>query len=40
MVKFLLRELSRYEIGTYGDIIYRNALLYSDDLAFKYGKER
>ncbi|MGD8389216.1 MAG: AMP-binding protein, partial [Desulfobacteraceae bacterium] len=33
--KRLLRELSRYEIGTYADIIYRNALLYPDDLAFQ-----
>jgi long-chain acyl-CoA synthetase len=39
MVEFLFKELSRYEIGTYGDIIYRNALLYPDDLAFKFGSE-
>lgn len=36
----LLRELSRYEIGTYADIIYRNALLYGDEEAFKCGEER
>jgi long-chain acyl-CoA synthetase len=33
--KLLLKELSRYNLGTYADIIYRNALLYSDDEAFK-----
>ena len=37
--KLLLKELSRYEIGTYADIIYRNALLYPDELAFKFGEE-
>jgi len=37
--KLLLKELSRYDIGTYADIIYRNALLYADEEAFKYGKE-
>ncbi len=30
----VLRELSRYPVGTYADIIYRNALLYPNDLAF------
>jgi long-chain acyl-CoA synthetase len=38
--KYILKELSRYKIGTYADIIYRNALLYSDEEAFKYGAER
>ena len=38
--KFLLKELSRYNINTYADILYRNALLYSDDAAFKYGLEK
>ena len=37
--RFILKELSRYKVGTYGDIIYRNALLYSDEMAFKYGSE-
>jgi acyl-CoA synthetase (AMP-forming)/AMP-acid ligase II len=36
----ILKELSRYEIGTYADIIYRNALLNKDRLAFVYGAER
>ena len=36
----VLRELSRYEIGTYADIIYRNALLYPDELAFQCRDER
>jgi len=35
--KLILKELSRYNIDTYADIIYRNALLYPDDAAFKYG---
>lgn len=35
----LLKELSRYEIGTYADIIYRNALLYPHERAFKYRNE-
>jgi len=38
--RFILRELSRYRIGTYADIIYRNALLYSEQEAFVYGTER
>ena len=37
--KYVLKELSRYETGTYADIIYRNALLYPDVLAFKCGSE-
>jgi len=35
--KFVLKELSRYPVGTYADIVYRNALLYSNDEAFVYG---
>jgi acyl-CoA synthetase (AMP-forming)/AMP-acid ligase II len=38
--KFILKELSRYRVGTYADIIYRNALLYSNEEAFIYGKEK
>jgi acyl-CoA synthetase (AMP-forming)/AMP-acid ligase II len=38
--KLLLKELCRYHIGTWADIIYRNALLYPEDEAFIYGKER
>ncbi|MBU2498974.1 MAG: long-chain fatty acid--CoA ligase, partial [Proteobacteria bacterium] len=38
--KFFLKELSRYRVGTYADIVYRNALLYSDGMAFKCGEER
>ena len=38
--KLVLRELSRYEIGTYGEVIYRNALIYADREAFIYGSER
>jgi len=37
--RLILKELSRYKVGTYADIVYRNALLYSDDMAFKYGSE-
>jgi len=38
--KLVLRELSRYEIGTYAEVIYRNALIYADREAFIYGSER
>ena len=38
--RLLLRELSRYKIGTWADIIYRNALLYPDQEAFVYGDTR
>ena len=38
--EFILKELSRYKVGTYGDIIYRNALLYPDQMAFKCGGEQ
>jgi acyl-CoA synthetase (AMP-forming)/AMP-acid ligase II len=38
--RLLLRELSRYQIGTYADIIYRNALLHPEREAFAYGAER
>jgi long-chain acyl-CoA synthetase len=36
---YILKELSRYSTGTYADIIYRNALLYEDELAIKCGNE-
>jgi acyl-CoA synthetase (AMP-forming)/AMP-acid ligase II len=39
-MKLLLRELSRYQLGTFADIIYRNAILYPDSEAFVYGSER
>jgi long-chain acyl-CoA synthetase len=35
-----LKELSRYELGTFADIIYRNALLYPDNEAFVCGSKR
>jgi long-chain acyl-CoA synthetase len=38
--KLLLRELSRYQLGTFADIIYRNAILYPDSEAFVCGSER
>jgi long-chain acyl-CoA synthetase len=38
--RLLLKELSRYKIGTYADIIYRNALLYPDRDALIYGPDR
>jgi acyl-CoA synthetase (AMP-forming)/AMP-acid ligase II len=38
--KLILKELSRYIIGTWADIIYRNALLYPEYEVFIYGKER
>jgi len=34
---WILKELARYNVGTYADIIYRNALLYPEETAFKYG---
>ena len=37
---YILKELSRYNIGTYADIIYRNALIYSGEEAFAYKDER
>jgi long-chain acyl-CoA synthetase len=37
---FTLKELSRYNIGTFADIIYRNSLLYPDQEAFVYGDTR
>ena len=36
----ILKELSRYNIGTYADIIYRNALLRADQEVFVYGNTR
>jgi acyl-CoA synthetase (AMP-forming)/AMP-acid ligase II len=38
--KLILKELCRYNIGTYADLIYRNALLYPDREAFSYREER
>jgi acyl-CoA synthetase (AMP-forming)/AMP-acid ligase II len=35
-----MKELSRYNVGTWADIIYRNALLYPDQEAFVYGDTR
>jgi long-chain acyl-CoA synthetase len=40
MKKFILKELSRYRIDTYADIIYRNALLHGDKEAFICGQKR
>jgi long-chain acyl-CoA synthetase len=36
----LLKELSRYAVGTWADLIYRNALLNPEDEAFISGEER
>ena len=38
--KLVLRELSRYPIGTFADIIYRNALLHPGAEAFVCGSQR
>jgi long-chain acyl-CoA synthetase len=38
--RLLLKELSRYKVGTWADIIYRNALLYPNQEAFVYGNTR
>jgi acyl-CoA synthetase (AMP-forming)/AMP-acid ligase II len=38
--KLVLRELSRYQIGTFADIIYRNALLHPSGEAFICGSQR
>ena len=38
--KLILKELSRYNIGTYADIIYRNAILRADKEAYVYGNIR
>ena len=35
-----MKELCRYEIGTFADIVYRNALLFADEEAFVYGPQR
>jgi acyl-CoA synthetase (AMP-forming)/AMP-acid ligase II len=39
-MKLVLRELSRYQLGTFADIIYRNAILYPDTEAFVCGSKR
>jgi len=36
----ILKELCRYDIGTFADIVYRNALLHSHDEAFVYDAQR
>jgi acyl-CoA synthetase (AMP-forming)/AMP-acid ligase II len=38
--KFSLKELSKYKVGTWADVIYRNALLHSDKEAFIYEDKR
>ena len=38
--KYILKELCRYNIGTYADVIYRNALMYPDKEAFVYKSKR
>jgi len=38
--RLILKELCRYPIDTYADIIYRNALLNGDKEAFIFGRER
>ena len=37
--RLLMKELSKYRVGTWADIIYRNALLYPNDTAFVYDPE-
>ena len=36
----ILKQLSRYPVGTFADIIYRQALINSNNLAFIYGNDR
>ena len=38
--KLILKELCRYDIGTFADIVYRNALLHSGAEAFVCGEQR
>jgi long-chain acyl-CoA synthetase len=38
--KLILKEMCRYNIGTFADIVYRNALLHADREAFVYGPQR
>jgi len=38
--KLILKELCRYQLGTFADIVYRNALLHSDDEVFVCGPQR
>ena len=38
--KLILKELCRYHVGTFADIVYRNALLHADREAFVYGAQR
>jgi len=38
--KYILKELCRYNIGTFADVIYRNALLYPEQEAFAYKSKR
>ena len=38
--RYLMQNLCRYQIGTYADIIIRNAVLYPSDEAFVYKSER
>jgi len=38
--RLLLKELSRYNIGTWADVLYRNALLHPDQEAFIYKDKR
>lgn len=38
--RLLLKELSRYNIGTWADVIYRNALLHPNQEAFIYKGNR
>ena len=38
--RLVLKELSRYPLGTFADLIYRNAILYPEEEAFACGEER
>jgi long-chain acyl-CoA synthetase len=38
--RLALKELSRYPLGTFADLIYRNAILYPESEAFVWGPER
>jgi hypothetical protein len=38
--RFVLKELCRYNIGTFGDLVCRNAILHQDKDAFIWGTDR
>ena len=40
VAEMILKDLSRYNVGTFSDIVYRQSILRPDKIAYVYGQEQ